>query len=318
MAFAARLVAALSLATALLPASASFAADHVSVGRSSARAFVFSLLDVGIGQGIFAKHGIDAETIVFGGNRAHQAMIAGSLDLNLGSGTELVLHAKGGTTEAVAAMAGPPCSIGIAVRADDPTTADQIKGKQVGVTSLSSLTAGLARKYALQRGWGRDGINLVALGSPEAGVAGLMAKNIDALVTSTESGYALEAAGRAKTIVNFCGVQDFLTHAIFASEQIMRERPDVLRRFLAGWFETIAFAKTHKAETLALSRKVTGLSEPIAARVYDEQMPMFYTDGHFDPAVMDAMRHFYVDQGQIDHLPENKDLYTEAFLPNTR
>src|SRR6185312_16732767 len=42
-------------------------------------------------------------------------------------------------------------------------------------------------------------------------------------------------------------VHPFLAHAIFATNTTIAQHPDHLRRFLKGWFETIAFSKTHKA-----------------------------------------------------------------------
>ncbi len=60
---------------------------------------------------------------------------------------------------------------------------------------------------------------------------------------------------------------------LFASDTMIRDRPDDVRRFLRAWFETIAFMKSDKAAALRLTQKDTQLPPDIAGRIYDEEMP---------------------------------------------
>src|SRR6185312_13513283 len=131
------------------------AADTINVGKGGQSVFSFSLLDVGIRKGIFAKHGLDVVTSEFnGGSRMQQALAANSIDMGIAGGTDLAAVAKGAPVKAVAAMGGPPLDFGIAVRADGPIhTVDDLKGKKIGVTTLSSLTAWLTGELSRKRGW---------------------------------------------------------------------------------------------------------------------------------------------------------------------
>ena len=64
-------------------------------------------------------------------------------------------------------------------------------------------------------------------------------------------------------------VHTFLGNAIFATDRALQERPDHVRHFIRGWFETIAYMRSHKAETVAISRSISHYDEEVANREYD-------------------------------------------------
>src|SRR5256885_556991 len=70
-------------------------------------------------------------------------------------------------------------------------------------------------------------------------------------------------------------LKDFHVHVIFATDKAIATRPEALRKFLAGWFETIAFMRKEKAKTIEIAGHVMGTDEPTTARIYDAMMPMF-------------------------------------------
>src|ERR1700757_1484153 len=63
------------------------AADRLRVGKAQAQPFTFAPLDIGIEQGIFAKHNLDIEATAFPGSANLQRGIASdSIDIAVGSG----------------------------------------------------------------------------------------------------------------------------------------------------------------------------------------------------------------------------------------
>ena len=110
-------------------------------------------------------------------------------------------------------------------------------------------------------------------------------------------------------------VRDFLSNAIFATQQALRDRPDDVRRFIKAWFETVAFMRNHKAETVAISRAVNHYDAAVADKEYDTVMPMFLSDGHFDPAALKVLQASFVDMGVFKEPPDMTKLYTEDYLP---
>ncbi|HXE27722.1 MAG TPA: hypothetical protein VN656_04370 [Stellaceae bacterium] len=72
----------LALGALALAAASPVHADPVKlrVGNSTAQAFSFIPVEVGLREGIFAKNGVAVESIVFGGSgKQHQAMAAGAI-----------------------------------------------------------------------------------------------------------------------------------------------------------------------------------------------------------------------------------------------
>jgi NitT/TauT family transport system substrate-binding protein len=102
---------------------------------------------------------------------------------------------------------------------------------------------------------------------------------------------------------------------IYASNETMAKRPDELRRFLKGWFETVAYLHQHKPEAIALmARIMKAPREPVAA-IYDDEMMSYPTDGHFDRRSLHIVEQALVDFGRIDKMPADGALLTEEFLP---
>ncbi len=313
-------ISVIALGASLSAFAPAFAADKLGVGKAFATAFAFIPIDVGVESGIMQKHGLDVTISGFNGSAGlQQAVTAGQLDISLGSGTDVAFIVKGVPVKAVAAMAGPPLAYGIVAGADSGiTTVEGLKGRKVAVASRNSLVYWLTRHLSDKMGWGLDGIQIVYIsGGNPANIAALRTKQVDALTNGIDVGYQLEKDGQGKQLVNFGKyVDEYLTHAIYATNTIMADRPEVLRRFLVAWFETIAYMKTHRDDVVKIGMRVGNVKDPdVAGRVFDEAMPMFSLDGRFDPVAMVAVRKATVELEMLSTEPDMAPLYTDAFLP---
>jgi NitT/TauT family transport system substrate-binding protein len=296
------------------------AADKLKVGKSSPESFSFTPLDVGSEVGIFAKNGIDLDIVGFsGGAKMHQALAAGTLDLAFGSGPQMALTAKGAPMKAVAMMAGPPTNFAVIVPYQSPLKSlDDLKGKRIGVSGNPSLSYYMAAAIALSKNWGPRGIVPVTVGGIQAGVvASLRTGQVDAVTYDTRVGYEVEEAKVGRVLATCSDyVPNFITHAIFAHDDLMKNRPDALRRFLKAWFETIVYMKGDKATTVRIAARVDGSTEALTSREYDLEMPNFFSpDGHFSTAGLAAIRDSLVPLQMVEEVPDMSKLYTEAFLP---
>lgn len=302
----------------MLACPAAHAADKLRVTKPEATTFAFAFLDIGVGAGIFAKHGLEIESLnLAGAAKAHQALIAGSAEIELGSGIEMMYIAKGSPAKGIAALAGAPLGLCIMVR-DDGEIKDSagLKGKLIGISTVGSLSDWLATEASRRQGWGSDGIKRVALGNQDAMTAALVAKNVDAIIGGTQTGYRLQDTGRGKVLTTFGPlVPDFITHMIVASDSVIASHPDALRRFLAAWFETVRFAKANKEEAIRLTRPLTRVPPETASILYDQQIAMFSLDGRFEPKALAVIKDSIRELGQLDTLPPDNALFTEAFLP---
>ncbi len=297
-----------------LPAQAK--ADPLRVGKAVPEAFSFVPLDIGIEEGIFKKNGLDVQGTAFAGDaKLQQAMAADSIDVALGSGPGMAFIAKGSPVKAIAAMAGAPLLLAIVVRPDGPKTAADLKGKKVSVSTLGSLTAWLVSQTSRRQGWGPQGIEIEPMGAMPGQIAALKRGDIDGIIMDIGNAFDLEKKGEGRILVRFGDIKDFIIHVIYATNKAIANRPNDLRNFVKGWFETIAFMRMHKDETAKIAAAVTGKDTEITGRTYDELMPMFSDTGKFDPAALSVLSKSWVELGTLPSEPDVKTLYTEEFLP---
>ncbi len=313
------MAALLSAVTIVLGAGDSVAqAAMLRVGKAQAEPLDFTPVDVGVAQGFFKQRGLDIQIIEFSGSaKLQQGLAADAADIGLGSGPELAFVAKGAPVLAIAAFAGPPDDLVVAVRVDLPIkgVAD-LKGRKVGVSTVGSLTDWCVRELSRQQGWGNDGIEIVDLGSISAEVAGLRSKNIDGATQDVASALRLEELGVAHAIVNFGDViPHFIVHLTFATDKLIKAHPDQVRAFNAGWFDSVAWMRSHKAETIPIIAPVMHQTPEIVAKTYDAVMPEFSDTGTFDPEALAVLRRSFVEMGTLPAEPDVSKLYTEKFLP---
>src|SRR4029077_11597510 len=110
-------------------------------------------------------------------------------------------------------------------------------------------------------------------------------------------------------------VKNIELYTTFATDDVIQRNPDSVRRFLKGWYETIAYMKTHKAETVAMTSKVIGFTQPVSERTYDALISKLSTDGIFAPPALAALSASFVDLGVLKPPIDMSKLYTEKFLP---
>ena len=298
--------------------STAHAADQIRVGTPEPHAFNFGMLDAGTQLGIFAKNNIEVQRLDLGGGaKLHQAMTAGAIDVALGGGTDLQFLVKGSPEKGVAMMGTAPSNLAVLVRADSPikTVAD-LKGKKIGASTVGSLTSWLAMEIARREGWGPEGITLVYVGGMDGTLAALTANNIDASVGNLEVSYVVEAEGKFRIVVRGGDVvQDFVASIIYASDAVIAQHPDTLRRFLKAWFETIVYMKDHEAAAIPIMAKIMNARPDITEKIYDAEMPAFPVDGHFDRPKLHIVEQALLGFHLIDAKPDDSKLLNESFLP---
>ena len=110
-------------------------------------------------------------------------------------------------------------------------------------------------------------------------------------------------------------VDHFITHVIFVREEVIEKRPQAVRGFLQGWFNTIAFMKADKAKTVEITAKVLDLSPAVIGRAYDEEIGIFSDDGVFDPKAVAELKQSFIEMGLLKEIPEDKVMFTTQFVP---
>jgi len=310
-----RWAAAVVLVSLAVPASA---AEKLRVGKAVPFAWTFTPLDVGMQTGIFAKHGLEIEASAFGGDaRMQQALSADGIDIGIGSGPGMAFMAKGVPAKGVAAMAGVPRNMAVMADYNKPIrSVDDLRGKKLGVTTVGSLTDWIGKRINAKNGWSTNGITTVPIGGMQPARAAIKTGQLDGYIGALESGYELEENKEWRVITSAAPYVDhFITHVFFGREELIAKRPDAVRAFLKGWFETIAFMKANKDKTVEITSKVINVSPSVISRAYDEQIGIFSTDGVFDPKGVEVLKQSFIEMGLLKEIPDDKVMFTTQFVP---
>jgi NitT/TauT family transport system substrate-binding protein len=306
--------AALAIALAAVPAGA----ETLRVGRSPGYLFLYTPLDVGISKGFFAKRDLTIDRVDFeGAAKMDQGIVAGAVDVTLGSPMEMAYAVKGLPAIGIAVIAQPMSEFSLLVPWDSPAHSfDDLKGKTIGIATVGSITQWVALELARVKGWGPDGIKTVGIGAGnQTAAAALQRHLVDASVNSTTLGIILAREQKARSLGDASQfVTHFIAHEMFATNAMVRDRPDAVRRFIAGWRDAVVFMRANKAETVAIVRPVTGLGAADEDEEYDRQMPAISATGRFDPADIARIGQSFVELHLLDREPDMSKLYTEQFL----
>lgn len=294
-------------------------AQELHVAKSIPHLLSFVPYDVAVEEGYFARQGLKTELSNYaGGGKIQAAMLGGEVDISLSAATDLPAMTKGLPQTGIAESTGAPAEFGVIVPANSPIhDLAGLKGKRIGISTMGSITEWAGRQLARSQGWGPDGVTLVAIGAgPNIEAAALKTHQIDADLGDVALAFQLEDHHEARLLApvsSFSG--PFIMHVIYASNSLLKTRPEDARRFMAGWLQAVAYMNGHKNETVTIAAKVTGLAPDVLARAYDLVMPSMSTDGKFDLTALDHMEQTFLELGLLKTQVDLRQDVTDQYLP---
>jgi ABC-type nitrate/sulfonate/bicarbonate transport system substrate-binding protein len=293
------------------------AATTIRVGLSQPT-YSFVPFDVALKSGVCNSFGIDFQKTVFSGSaQLHQALTADSVDVGLGAGPEFGFLAKGAPEKAIAAMSDAPEDLALVVLKDGPikTIAD-LKGRKVSMSTKGSLTEWAAGELSFQQGWGKNGMQMVPLGSFSAQTAALKTHQIDGMVVEAGTAGHLEEEGSGLILVRFGKiVPKFHIHVIYATNKLIAGNPEGVKSFMKCWFNGLDYMKSHRNESVKIASETLNMSLDLSSKLYDLLMPHYNLTGKFDVQAIDVISQSMLDMGMLATKPNLTKYFTEEFLP---
>jgi len=224
-------------------ASAAGAQDVVRVAVPQRGTWETSVPDLGEQAKIFAKHGVKIEALyTSGGGETMQALIAGSVDVAISTGTAAVFAAyvKGAPIRPVATSVTGAREIFWYVKADSPIkTLKDAAGKSMAFSAIGSSSNLAVLKLIKMAG---VDIKPVSTGVPVATFTQTMTGQVD--IGWSAAPFALGALqeGRIRAVANVGDIveyRDMSARLHVANMNFITGKPDVLKRFLTGYSETL-------------------------------------------------------------------------------
>jgi NitT/TauT family transport system substrate-binding protein len=203
--------------------------------------------ELGTRAGIFKKHGLELELLYTkGGGETQQAVIARSADVGLAAGTLGVMGAfsKGAPVRIIGAQATGAADFWY-VRADSPVKgpadmAGRTMAYSTGGSSTHSMVLGFIERYKVAA-------RPTATGDPAGTFTSVMSGQVDAGWAAPP--FALDAISAGKVRLIWRGneleqVRNQTVRTIVANALELKVRPQVFRRFIAAYRETVEYMYT--------------------------------------------------------------------------
>jgi NitT/TauT family transport system substrate-binding protein len=294
-------------------AGAANAQDLVRVAVPQRGTWETSVPDLGEQAKIFAKHGIKLETLyTSGGGETMQTVISGSVDVAIATGTAAMLaaYAKGAPVRPIGTSITGAKEIFWYVKADSPIkTLKDAGGKTMAFSALGS-SSNLATLKLIQMS-GVD-IKPVATGTPSAAFTQAMTGQVDIGWSAAPFGLGAIQEHRIRTVANIGDIPEYRNLSVrfhLANLNFITGRPDVLKRFLAAYTETIDWMYKGD-EAVEVFSKLYNIKAPEVRQTRDE----FYTHdsldirriGGLDQSMADAVTYKFIakplTKEQVDDL----------------
>jgi NitT/TauT family transport system substrate-binding protein len=275
-------------------------------------------------KGYYTAEGLDVTWQVGkGGADVAKQVGVGNADLGGGIGdTALIVRANGVEVRGVALLGGKTLTQIIAREDRKINSFADLKGKKIGVLAFQDTTfynlLGVMRSAKIAR----DDASVQAVGP--AGIVQLMVSgDLDAISGTPDWAHNIESAGIKVKIFEIEAAFPAMAQAILASDKTIREKPDMIRKFvratLKGLRETMENPAQAAKDFVAAVPQHAGREKAMEeiARRYGQLV--YKTDntanlGKFDEKRLAAVQKFYVDNQIVQTAVPIKDTYTNEFV----
>ena len=285
----------------------------------------FSPFKIAQAKGYYKAEGLEpAFQVGKGGADVAKQVGVGNADLGGGIGdTAIIVRANGVEVRGVALL-GSRTLTQITARKDaNIKSLADLKGKKIGVLAFQDTTFYNLLGAMKSAGLGRDDADVQAVGA--AGVVQLMiAGSLNAISGVPEWTAGIQAAGVEVDVFEIESVFPAMAQAILASDKTIKERPDMVKRFvratLKGLGEVIANPEQASKDYVAAVPQHAGKEKQMEdiMRRYGRLVygPANGNLGKFDEKRLAAVQKFYVDNKIVETAVPIKETYTNDMVGN--
>jgi len=250
-----------------------FAADRVRIGYSSISG-AYTPIWVAHEAGYFAKEGLQDDIILIpSGTQLAQVTVAGEIDIGSLNGSSAIAAALQGADLKIIGNSGNKMVFSLYVRPEIKSV-EQLKGKKIGITRFGSAPD-ISVRYALRKyniNPDKD-LTLIQLGFMATVAAGLQGGSIEGGVVSPPTQFAVDKAG-FKELISITDMDfAFPNPALVAVGSIIKNRPEVINRFMRAYVRGMHRARTDPAFTYKAMAQYTKIQDiAVLQRAYEFYM----------------------------------------------
>jgi NitT/TauT family transport system substrate-binding protein len=212
-------------------------------------------------KGFFAKNGLGVDLVYFqGGSQAIQAMLGGDLPMTVTAGPEGVIAKLQGADIALLSANNPTMHFSLFVPAEIKK-AEDLRGKTAGISRFGSASDFSIRYIFKSMGLAERDVTIVQIGDNPSRLAALKTNAIQATVFTTPNTVRARKAGFVSLVDAYKLGLKFQGSGIATTGAFLRDHRPIVEQFFKGFLEGVAFAKTHKEESLPLIKEFMKLND---------------------------------------------------------
>jgi ABC-type nitrate/sulfonate/bicarbonate transport system substrate-binding protein len=226
---------------------------------------------VALDTGEFKKLGLEVDPVLIsGGSKSMQALLSGGLDFAHTSGGVPVQASLSGADVTIIGTAANSMSAGV-IAAKEIRSYQDLKGKKIGIASF-----GGNNDIGLRFAFKKNGINpdkdvtFLQLGGERNRLTALERGVISATIMSPPGLFVAEAQGFSRLgDLNAMGMR-YPELSIVARKRDLKERRDVVRRYLRAYLDSVRTMKSNRDATVRVIEKYIHVgSRAEAIKTYD-------------------------------------------------
>ena len=311
------LVAAALLLVAAGCGSSDDEAPAASGGTQQVKVGVIPILDVapiylGKQKGFFSSRGIELTMETGqGGAAIVPGVVSGQFQFGFSNVTSLLIARSRGLPLKVVANGVASTSkdkadySGVVTRDDSIKTAADLAGKQVAVNTLKNIGDSTIRASVRKAGGDPSSVKFTELPFPDMPAA-LEAGRVDAVWVVEPFLSATLAQGGRLIASNYVDTAPDLTVAVyFTSEQLLRDNPDLAKRFTEAMNESLAYADAHPDEARQVLTTYTQIDKAV---IPDLTLPKWPEE--INRESVETLANLAVQDGLVTEQPD-----VDALLP---
>ena len=223
-----------------------------------------AILWIAQGQGLFAKNGLEVETIYLrSSNLQMAAMATGDVQFASSGGAPVLSAVSGGQDLKIVASPSNRLAYDVVVRPEIREVRD-LRGKRFGVTNIGGTTwmAAILALEHLGLDYQRDQIRINALGNQTILAQAVEAGNIDATLLDPFLSRRLKQKGLSVLIDLYRAKIPFINTSLIVNGTYLKENPEIVESVLKSILEAQAFVaaaanKYSVLQTMARQMKIT-------------------------------------------------------------
>lgn len=254
----------------LLLVSVSWSAERIRIGYSSISGSYIGIW-VAHDAGLFTKEGLEDQIILIpSGSQLAQVTVAGEVEVGSFNGSSAMAASVNGADIKIIGNTVNKMIFSIYAKPEIKTI-EGLKGKKLGVTRFGSSTD-ISARYALRKHklQPEKDVAILQMGSISSVMGGLQGGSIDAGVVSPPTLFAVDKLG-FKELINITDMDlAFPNPSLIVQGGILKNRPEIVDKFMRAYVRGIHRARTDKGLTLKSIARYSKVEDPVfLQKAYD-------------------------------------------------